>query len=156
MTRSHQFDDSELRRLAETILRTLNQTRTAVRDTRSEVIRRGQTISTTLDQVFPDITQTIEDEVRASTSQVEERIGTAQPAFRVEIRESGFQTGTSIKTSQAAIVGSIKTLEGLLAASQEFATATRFALLAAIGGVATETSALLFLAGRIEASVLAI
>lgn len=151
------FDDPELRRLSGEILNIVIRVRGMVQATRSEVIRRGQTISATLDQLLLDIEEAtggIEAEIRSSTTQLEVRLNTLQAQVGSAIAESRALTEARIDLLHAEILAGITTLEGLLIASRQLAETTKLILVAAIAGVASETSTILVIASNTEASVL--
>lgn len=151
------FDDPELRRLSEEILSTITRVRGMVQATRSEVIRRGQTISATLHQLLVDIEEAtggIEAEIRSSTTQLIARLNTLQAQVGSAIAESRALTEARIDLLQAEILAGVATLEGLLIASRELAETTKLILGAAIAGVASETSTILVIASNTEVSVL--
>ena len=101
-----------------------------------------------------EATAGLEAEIQNSTTQLLARLNTLQSQLGAAIAESRALTEARIDLLQTETLAGITTLEGLLIASRELAETTKLILVAAIGGVASETSSILVIIANTEASVL--
>lgn len=157
VTNIQDFDDRLLRQLMERCLDSVRNNGALIRATRGQLERQNQALRATLDSVLQELENTttfLEGAIEESATRIEGAVTSSQTAVVEAVATATSTTEATLGSLRIVLVGALTTLEAELLASKEVTLATRLAILAAIAGVASETSAILALVGNVEASVL--